>query len=138
MCTGTIYWTNIGRIVYAASEEKLADLTGGDNAENMTMSMPCRRVVEAGQKDIEVVGPVRGWEDKVLEESAKWWRRHQQSEKDALQQQQEQMQRQGSTNGSVRSNGVGAIPIKVEDESILSSIGEDGEYKADLQIDWMT
>ena len=76
MCTGTIYWVGIGRILYAASEENLSRLTGASNEENMTMSMPCRMVIGAGQKDIEVIGPVVGWEEKVLRDSGVWWEAH--------------------------------------------------------------
>lgn len=76
MCAGTAYWSNIGRILYAASEINLNRLTGDDNEENMTMSLPCRDVIKAGQKDIELIGPVAGWEEKVLRESKKWWETH--------------------------------------------------------------
>lgn len=64
MCTGVCYWANIGRIVYAASEERLAELTGMGNEKNMTMAMPCRKVLEGSQKNIDIVGPVEGWEDR--------------------------------------------------------------------------
>lgn len=64
MCSGAIYWSNIGRVVYGVSEEKLLELTGDDPA-NPTMSLPCRVVLSSGQKDIEVVGP---FDDKELEE----------------------------------------------------------------------
>ena len=47
MCTGAIYWANIGRIVYGVS----------DNEENPTFSLSCRDVIGAGQKDIMVAGP---------------------------------------------------------------------------------
>jgi tRNA(Arg) A34 adenosine deaminase TadA len=57
MCTGTIYWANIGRIVYGASEEALLALTG-NHVENPTLSLPCRDVIARGQKAIEVMGPV--------------------------------------------------------------------------------
>src|SRR5699024_11581638 len=30
MCTGAVYWTGIGRIVYALSERRLLELTGED------------------------------------------------------------------------------------------------------------
>jgi tRNA(Arg) A34 adenosine deaminase TadA len=73
MCSGTLYWANIGRLVYAASEEELRKLTGEGNDENMTMALPCRKVLESGQKKIEVTGPVKEWEEKVIEESGKWW-----------------------------------------------------------------
>lgn len=56
MCAGSIYWANIGRVVYGLSEEALLGLTG-DNRENMTLNLPCRTVFNAGQKDIQVVGP---------------------------------------------------------------------------------
>lgn len=65
MCTGVCYWANIGRIVYAASEERLAELTGMGNEKNMTMAMPCRKVLEGSQKNIDIVGPVEGWEDRL-------------------------------------------------------------------------
>lgn len=56
MCTGAIYWANIGRIAYAMTEVDLLRLTGGD-PQNPTFSMPCRTVLATGQKDIQVVGP---------------------------------------------------------------------------------
>lgn len=58
MCAGTIYWTNIGRVAYAASEEALKKLTGKGIGENPTMNLPCRTVFGVGQKEIEVWGPV--------------------------------------------------------------------------------
>jgi len=57
MCSGAIYWTGIGRVVYALSERELLHLTG-DNPENPTMSMPCREVFSRGQRDIRVLGPI--------------------------------------------------------------------------------
>lgn len=94
MCTGTIYWSNIGRIVYAASEEKLKDLTGADNDENMTLSLPCRDVLKTGQKTVEVIGPVPKWEERVVRESGKWWKEHEPLNSER--------QRAGSVNGSTK------------------------------------
>ena len=135
MCTGTLYWSNIGRLVYAASEEKLNDLTGGNNGENMTMSLPCRDVLKAGQKAVEVIGPVSGWEEKIIEESGKWWREH--TSKEA-----EEQLRNGSINGSERPGSLssmrqGTPTTWTGEETVLSSINDEGEYKADLDIDWM-
>jgi tRNA(Arg) A34 adenosine deaminase TadA len=76
MCTGTIYWANIGRVVFAASEKELSKLTGAGNEENFTMGLPCKDVIANGQKMVEVVGPVPEWEEKVVEESGKWWKGH--------------------------------------------------------------
>lgn len=74
MCVSTCYWANIGRIVYAASETKLSTLTGLGNEENMTMAMPCRKVLEGSQKDIEIIGPVEGLEEVVVRESDVYWK----------------------------------------------------------------
>jgi tRNA(Arg) A34 adenosine deaminase TadA len=74
MCAGTIYWANIGRVIYAAREEKLAELTGFDNAENFTMSLSCREVLARGQKDIKVGGPHEEWEDIVVNSSDEYWK----------------------------------------------------------------
>lgn len=57
MCSGAIYWTGIGRVVYALSEHTLLGLTG-DHPENPTFSLPCREVFVRGQRQVEVVGPI--------------------------------------------------------------------------------
>ena len=49
MCTGGIYWANIGRIVYGISEARLLELTGADD-KNPTFSMGADKVIAAGQK----------------------------------------------------------------------------------------
>lgn len=56
MCTGAIYWANIGRIVYGVTEEKLLEMTGSDD-KNPTFNISCRTILAAGQKPIEVLGP---------------------------------------------------------------------------------
>lgn len=58
MCTGALYWANVGRLVYALSEEDLLSLTGS-NEENPTLNLPSRQVIDRGQKDITVVGPIK-------------------------------------------------------------------------------
>ena len=65
MCTGTLYWANIGRLVYGFEEAKLLAETG-DHAENPTMSLASRTVLGSGQKPIEVVGPFPEIEDELL------------------------------------------------------------------------
>lgn len=57
MCAGAVYWTGIGRIVYALSEHELLKLTG-DNPENPTFALPVREVLSRGQREVVVVGPV--------------------------------------------------------------------------------
>ncbi len=56
MCAGGIYWSGIGRVVYALPEARLGELTGAD-AENPTMHLSARTVLAAGQRVIEVEGP---------------------------------------------------------------------------------
>lgn len=73
MCTGAIYWTGIGRIVYALSESRLLGLTG-DDPENPTFDLPCREVIARGQRHIEVVGPLIEDEAAVAHEGF-WTRR---------------------------------------------------------------
>jgi len=57
MCAGAIYWTGIGRVVYALSEHSLLGLTG-DHPENPTFSLPCREVFARGQRQVSVAGPM--------------------------------------------------------------------------------
>jgi tRNA(Arg) A34 adenosine deaminase TadA len=56
MCAGAIYWTGIGRVVFALSERGLLNYTGSDK-ENPTLDLPCREVFARGQKPIVVAGP---------------------------------------------------------------------------------
>lgn len=57
MCSGAVYWTGIGRVVYALSEHALLGLTG-DHPENPTFSLPCREVFAKGQRKVSVLGPM--------------------------------------------------------------------------------
>ena len=72
MCTGTIYWANIGRIVFGVKESKLLKLTG-DHVENQTLDLPCARVIEAGQKPIEVHGPFDEVTEEIIELHRDMW-----------------------------------------------------------------
>ena len=56
MCSGAIYWSAIGQVVYALAESGLAELTGPD-PENPTLSLPCREVFARGQRPVAVLGP---------------------------------------------------------------------------------
>ncbi len=57
MCAGAIYWAGIGRLVYGLSEHRLRAVTG-NHPENPTLDLPCRQVLESGQRATEVVGPM--------------------------------------------------------------------------------
>jgi tRNA(Arg) A34 adenosine deaminase TadA len=69
MCAGAIYWTGIGRVVFGMTERALKDFTG-NHAENPTLDLPCRTVFSAGQRAIEVIGPLLEDEAAALHEGA--------------------------------------------------------------------
>ncbi|PQE07276.1 cmp dcmp deaminase zinc-binding protein [Rutstroemia sp. NJR-2017a BVV2] len=71
--TATAYWAHIGRIIYAATNEQLAGLTGPGNKENFTLKWHTRDVLVGQQKDIEIIGPVEGMDKVVVEESDVYW-----------------------------------------------------------------
>ena len=71
MCSGGAYWTGIGRVVYAMSEENLLKITGS-HPENPTLSLPCRKIFEAGQREVEVIGPML--EDEAAVPHEGFWR----------------------------------------------------------------
>ena len=71
MCAGAIYWSGIGRVVYALSEQRLLQLTG-NHPNNPTLSLPCREVFARGQRAIEVVGPLL--EDEAAVPHQDFWR----------------------------------------------------------------
>jgi tRNA(Arg) A34 adenosine deaminase TadA len=57
MCAGAIYWAGIGRVVYGMTERRLKTITG-DHPENPTLDLPCRVIFAAGQRPVEVIGPL--------------------------------------------------------------------------------
>jgi len=73
MCAGTQYWANIGRLVYGMTERRLLELTGS-HGENPTMDLPCRTVLAAGQKSIEVIGPVPEVEPAIAALHINFWK----------------------------------------------------------------
>ncbi|MCP4400314.1 MAG: nucleoside deaminase [bacterium] len=70
MCSGATYWAGVGRVVYGLSEEALYQMTG-DNPENLTMRLPCREVLAAGQQETVVIGPLL--EDEAEEVHKGFW-----------------------------------------------------------------
>lgn len=73
MCSGNIYWANIGNVVYGVEEITAKELTGADK-RNPTMNLPSRTVFTAGQKPIRVVGPVPELEDELLAPHRAYWK----------------------------------------------------------------
>jgi tRNA(Arg) A34 adenosine deaminase TadA len=71
MCSGAIYWSTIGAVVYGLSEKGLLALTGDDPA-NPTLDLPCRTVLGAGRRGIQVTGPLL--EDEAAASHRGFWR----------------------------------------------------------------
>ena len=62
MCAGTLYWANIGALVYGLEETRLLALTGASQ-ENPTMHLSSRTVLGSGQKQIAIHRPSDGGGD---------------------------------------------------------------------------
>jgi tRNA(Arg) A34 adenosine deaminase TadA len=67
MCAGSAYWAGVGRVVYGLSERDLKALIG-PHPENLTLDLPCRVVLGAGQRPIEVIGPLLEAESRAVHE----------------------------------------------------------------------
>jgi len=67
MCAGAIYWTGIGRVVYALPETGLLAFTGS-HEQNPTLDLPCREVFARGQRPVVVEGPFLEDEAAVVHE----------------------------------------------------------------------
>ena len=74
MCTGALYWSDVRRLVFGATEKELLSYTGS-NEENPTFSLSSRSVVEHGQKDIEILGPTEDKEllDAIVHDHLEFW-----------------------------------------------------------------
>jgi tRNA(Arg) A34 adenosine deaminase TadA len=70
MCAGAAYWAGIARVVYGLSERRLGRIIGA-HPENLTLDLDCRRILAAGQRRIEVVGPLI--EDEAAAVHAGFW-----------------------------------------------------------------
>jgi tRNA(Arg) A34 adenosine deaminase TadA len=57
MCAGSAYRAGVGRMVYGLTERDLRQLIR-PHPENLIMDPPCRAVPAAGQRTIEVRGPL--------------------------------------------------------------------------------
>lgn len=66
MCAGAIYWSGIGAVVFACSEQRLADFAG------QQLDTPCREIFSKGSRKVVVVGPVL--EDEAEKVHAAYWK----------------------------------------------------------------
>ena len=56
MCSGAIYWSDIGRVVYALGSETLTAMLE-DVGGTSTLALSCREVFSRGRRTVEVSGP---------------------------------------------------------------------------------
>ena len=73
MCAGTLYWANVGRLVYGAAERRLLELTGSAE-QNPTLDVPCRYVFDHSQKNVKVWGPVDEVAAEMVEPHRGFWK----------------------------------------------------------------
>ena len=73
MCSGTIYWAEIGAVVFGMTERRLGDLTG-DDPENPTQDLECRQIFASGRRPVSVHGPFEELEDEIVAQHRAFWR----------------------------------------------------------------
>lgn len=71
MCSGAIFWSGIGRVVYALSEERLLEVASSET-DAFYFFLPCRDVFSHGRRVIEVAGPLI--EDEACEVHQGFWK----------------------------------------------------------------
>ena len=74
MCAGTIYWAEIGSVVFGMTERRLGELTG-DDPENPTQDLECRVIFDSGRRPVEVRGPYLELEDRIAAQHQAFWKR---------------------------------------------------------------
>ena len=73
MCASTIYWAEIGAVVFGMTEKRLGELTG-DDPENPTQDLDCRTVFASGRRMVTVRGPFIELEDAIAEQHKRFWK----------------------------------------------------------------
>lgn len=68
MCAGSIFWSGLGRIVYACSEARLGEIAG------IGLNVPSRAILQTGSRHVDVVGPII--EEEAAEVHRQFWPRH--------------------------------------------------------------
>ena len=69
MCAGAIYWSGIGRLVYACSEARLGEIAG------IGLDVPCRSVLQTGARTVTVIGPT-DLQETAAEVHQDFWPKH--------------------------------------------------------------
>lgn len=72
MCSGTIYWAEIGAVVFGMTEHRLGEMTGED-PENPTQDLECRVIFASGRRPVAVRGPFPELEDRIAAQHKAFW-----------------------------------------------------------------
>lgn len=72
MCSGTIYWAEIGAVVFGMTEKRLGELTG-DDPENPTQDLECRTIFCLGPTPGRRARPFPELEDRIAAQHAAFW-----------------------------------------------------------------
>jgi len=78
MCAGAIYWSQIGRVVFALSEIDLYSIIGISNEQ---LVLPCREVFAHTGRHIEVTGPISSLEKEARAVHTDFWTTKSQDDK---------------------------------------------------------
>ncbi len=65
MCTGAIYWSGIGRVVFGCSEKRLSQFVAGG------LHISSRDILAAGERQVTVLGPLI--EDEAAQVHVGFW-----------------------------------------------------------------
>jgi tRNA(adenine34) deaminase len=77
MCAGSMYWSNLRRVVYGLGEAGMRSLRS-ENAKGRGLEMSCREVLARSSHPIEVIGPVL--EDAAIVAHRRYWTVHRPAE----------------------------------------------------------
>lgn len=69
MCSGAIYWSGIGHVVFACSEARLGEIAG------IGLNVPSRAVLQSGTRAVTVVGPT-ALEEEAAQVHQEFWPKH--------------------------------------------------------------
>jgi tRNA(Arg) A34 adenosine deaminase TadA len=67
MCAGAIFWSGLGRVVFALSSATLGEIVR-DPTGAYTLAISCREVFQRGGRSIDVRGPLIEDEARVVHE----------------------------------------------------------------------
>ncbi len=70
MCSGAIYWSGIGRMVFACSEARLGEIAG------IGLNVASRAVLQTGARNVTVIGPDPNLEKVAADIHQEFWPKH--------------------------------------------------------------